>query len=281
MATPTDDDLIAQHVHAFGRWADNNIRSRSVLAPGSAAEADDRLAGGAGIVTSGIVEGLINSATDHLLSWRDKCFDSRAPNVVRLSAYADYTLLRSPIESLANLLWILQPETSLGRVTRTLRLINIELQHGKKLIRDLAAAGTPDPVLSRSFAAAEPRLIAAAIAAGIDADTVLGPRVIEQSKILRSIGSLLGGPTHDALVHWARGSAHAHSQTITALTLAHRTVMVDETGPFLYAELDSRSLRESCDLLLRLCDVTVQYLNRRGYTRLHDSDEVPGRASDG
>jgi hypothetical protein len=268
----TDDERIVNHLFGFRDWANNNMNTRSAVRPGSDAESDAKLAGSGWVVPSGIVEGLINSTTDHLLAWFDKCVTQDEPPEVRLSAYADYTLLRPPIECLANLVWMLAPDGPKERVSRSLRFANIELQHGKKLIAALLAAGTPDAGLARTFASAEPFLITAAEAAGLDPARVLGTRIVDETSILRSIGPQVGGPTFEALAHWARASAHAHSQILTVLTLSDRSRRSDPHGPYLYSEVNSRALADSCELLLKLLNVAVDLLNRRGYERLRTAE---------
>lgn len=268
MAQLNDDQRVVQYLHAFRRWADGNDGTRMSAPDGSAAAGDEALAGGLRIVPTGIIEALVNSATDHLLAWCDKAFSSDDPPIVRLSVYADFTLLRPPIEALANVVWILSPEDSRERVARSLKFANIELQHGKKLTRELEAAGTPDVDLSRTFQRSEPQLRSAASAAGLDPDRILSTQIIEQSRILRTIGSLVGGPTYQVLLHWARASAHSHSQVLTTLTMADRTTRADRTGPYVYAEVSSAALADSCDLLMRLMNVAVDLLNQRGLRRL-------------
>lgn len=258
------------YLETFQRWAANNQSTRSIVAHGSDASGDNALSGGGGIVPVGIVESQINSATDHLLAWYDKCVQAGETGelpTIRLSAYADYTLLRPPIEALANVIWMLSPDDARTRVERALKLANVELQHGKKLMRDLDAASTPDTDLARTFERAEPTLRAAASAAGLEPDQVLSARIIDQSKILRTIGGVVGGSTYDTLRHWARASAHSHSQVLTSLTLAERTTRTDASGPFIYAEVSSAALAETCDLLFRLINVASRLLNERGYTR--------------
>jgi hypothetical protein len=268
VARLTDDQRVVQSLHAFERWAESNEGTRMLIAPGSAAAIDLAMAGGDRIVPSGIIEMLINSTTDHLLAWRDKSLSADDPPVIRLSAYADFTLLRPPIEALANVVWVLSPEDPRERISRSLRYINIELQHGKKLVSDLSAAGTPDEELADTFARSEPRLRDAAAAAGLNADQLLSVRTIDQSRILRSIGTVVGGSTYQVLLHWARASAHAHSQVLTTLTLADRAPRRDAGGPYLYSEVSSASLADSCDLLMRLMNVAVGLLDERGFRRV-------------
>ncbi|MCU1412440.1 MAG: hypothetical protein JWR04_3147 [Rhodoglobus sp.] len=283
VAQLTDDDRLVQHIFALERWARHIQRTRSVVRESSDAEADITLAGGGWMVPAGIIEGLINSAVDHMLAWHDKCITQDDPPEVRLSAYADYTLLRPAIESLANVVWMVSPDESRERVLRSLKFTNIELQHGKKLVAALAAAGTPDVEMGMLFERAEPRLIAAATAAGLDPDAVLSARrIVDETKILRTIGALVGGPTYETLKHWARASAHAHSQVLTTLLLATRETRSDDHGEYLYAEVDTALLADTCALLLQLMNVAVDFLNRRGYERVGttqpNSAERPGNA---
>ena len=259
---------------AYERWASDNQATRSIVARGSDAESDNLLAGGGGIAPVGIVESQINSATDHLLAWHDKCVVPGPPPSIRLSSYADYTLLRPPIEALANVVWILSPDDPVERIARSLKLANVELQHAKKLVRDLEAAGTPDPELARTFERAEPHLRAAASAAGLDPERILASRPIDQTKILRTVGAEVGGSTHETLLHWARASAHSHRQLLTALTMAERTTRADGSGPYIYAEVSTRALAVTCDLVLRRINVASNRLNRRGYTRSPREAEV-------
>jgi hypothetical protein len=272
MAKDPNQPIVALAYEGKG-WAEHVRASAHAIKPGSDAEADRALAGGGGIIPTGAIEALCGSVSDHLLAWNDKVLDGADPPLVRLSFYADFTLLRPVLEALAWLIWCLAPEESKERVRRAIEFENVELEYGRRLATQLASAGTPERGLSDTYSRLEKVLVDAAKSAGLDPDKLLG-KSRDVSAILRAVGSVVPGPTLETLRWWALASAHAHTQLVTVLFHAELSHRKHPAGPYIYAEVDTTVLAGLCAHITKTLNVAVGLLNRRGYALVPDEPHV-------
>lgn len=198
-----------------------------------------------------VVNGLANSVGDHLDAWVTKSHDGHT------GVFADFTLFRPVVESLAAIIWILGAAESKDRISRTIQFVNIELRKGQHLVRDLQKAGSPDQPMQNIFKELEDSLLQACENVGLDHTKCMPERPLDPSKLTKKAAQYVPGPTLDTYKFWALCSAHAHSQMFTVLTKAnaHRHNRSDGN---LY------NLYELFDFVVKLLGIAVGLLERRG-----------------
>ncbi|MGO4785516.1 hypothetical protein [Cryobacterium sp. W22_MBD10_FK3] len=198
-----------------------------------------------------VVNGLANSVGDHLDAWVTKSHDGHT------GVFADFTLFRPVVESLAAIIWILGAAESKDRISRTIQFVNIELRKGKRLVSDLQKAGGPDQPMQNIFNELEDSLLQACENVGLEHSTCMPERPLDPSKLTKKAAQYVPGPTLDTYKFWALCSAHAHSQMFTVLSKAnvHRHNRPDGN---LY------NLYELFDFVAKLLGIAVGLLEKRG-----------------
>ena len=230
---------------------------------GSTAESDQRVTGSL-IIPHGIVAGLAHAAADHLGAWAELA-SSPGAGTLLLHVNADYTLFRPVLESLTEIIWILDGDTPNARIARALEIAKVEYRHGLALTSALNKAGTPDAKTSAGIAALGKVIKSSAVAIGLDGDEFLKGDLIDPSALTRKIAARVPGPTLQTLRYWAITSAHAHGQLFSTLRFAVETPLkAPHAGGALY-EPDEALVAELVTFISELVRIAVDLLNEQGY----------------
>lgn len=227
--------------------------------------AGDEAATGNRIIPYAIVDGQLMAVLDHLRAWADKLAGSGVKDTYSLNLYADYTLFRPVLESLASAIWMLGPDEREQRIKNALKVAATELRLTKMYTDALRRAGTPDEGSEENTALLEGAIRFTSASTGADASKTLS-FVIDPSELPRKAQRFVGGRGQDFYRYWAMCSAHAHAQIFGVLRHASRTEHDGPDGRWTYAEMDSENFAAMLHFVSKALNVLVELLNKRGHS---------------
>lgn len=217
------------------------------------------------VIPYAIVDGQLMAVLDHLRAWADKLAGGGVKDTYSLNLYADYTLFRPVLESLASAIWMLGPDERDMRIKNALKVASTELRLTKMYTEALSRAGTPDEDSDESSALLEEAIRFTCESIGADASRVLAAS-IDPSELPRKAQRFVGGRGQDFYRYWAMCSAHAHAQLFGVLRHASRTEHGMPGHRWTYAEMDSDNFAAMLHFVNKALNVLVELLNKRGHS---------------
>lgn len=233
----------------------------AVLPGGDAAR--DAVTSGSDHIPNRVVEGFVASVVDHLRAWYRATAPTEDDPRPYLYIYADYTLWRAILESVACAVWVLGPEDSEERIRRGIRLAKYEWTKSKPLDR---ASRSSDESMARLQGEQERVIRRVCAKLSVDFDAI-DKRGLAPSTVVNAACNHLGRAGQDLPYWWMICSRYAHAQTLTVM---HRGIRINETSPdgeVLNVTTDEALLADVVEFGLAMIDMLVELLRKRGFER--------------
>lgn len=260
---PNFFDRIQVARQALAGFVGDAYTSRQFVSPESDAATDETRAG-SDHIPNRLIEGLIASVADHLKAWLRASEPPAGETSPLLHLYADYTLWRAILESLASGVWLLAPPSSDERIRRGVKLALYEW----KATGPVERPGHPlDQVASRAKSELA-RIIDRVCVQMSWQVTEFEGRGLAPSAIVRGAQQHLGQDGRDLFYWWTICSRYAHAQSLTAILRARRTHFDTPQGGAVDVETDEALTVELVEFAVGVLNAFTALTRERGLLRV-------------
>lgn len=246
----------------FAHFSNDYFHSTPFVLAGGDAEEDQRTSG-SDHIPNRVVEGFAASVADHVRAWcraTAPTYDDPRPFVY---VYADYTLWRAVLESIAAAIWIVGPETSRERIERATRVAIYEWKKSAPVPR---FSGETDASATRLYEEQRAVIERVCDQVGFSFDS-LAKKGAEPSKVVRAAREYLGREGDDFSYWWTICSRYAHAQSLTVMLRGVRTRVESPHGQVVDVTTDETLLAELVEFARNATEGLVELLVRRGLHR--------------
>lgn len=270
----TADQQILLARFAFAHFSNSFFQSTPFVLPRSDAEEDQRTSG-SDHIPNRVVEGFAASVADHVRAWYRATAPTDDDPRPFLYVYADYTLWRAVLESLATAIWIVGPDAAHQRIERATRVAIYEWKKSAPVLRH---SGDTDPSAKRLHD--EQRVVIGRVCdqMGFDFDS-LAKKGAEPSKVVRAAREHLGRKGDDFFYWWTICSRYAHAQSLTVMLRGVRTRAESAHGHVVNVTTDEALLAELVEFARNATEGMVELLARRGLHRAPQTTEATSTES--
>ncbi|WP_106814510.1 mediator of RNA polymerase II transcription subunit 4 [Microbacterium timonense] len=249
--------------HALAHFVREAYTSRQFVMPESQA-AHDKARAGSDHIPNRLVEGFIASTADHLKAWLRASEPPAGETSPLLHLYADYTLWRAILESLASGIWLLAPSPSDERIRRGVILALYEW----KATGPVERPGRPaDEAATRTQTELHGIIERVCNRMGWPV-TDLDQRRFGPTQIIRGAQQHLGSDGRDLFYWWTICSRSAHAQSLTALLRARRTHFDTPHGGAVDVETDEALVAELVEFAVGTLNSFASLTRERGLLRV-------------
>ncbi len=249
--------------HSLAGFVREAYTSRQFVMPKTDA-AKDQVRSGSDHIPNRLVEGLIASVADHMRAWLRSSEPPLGEEQPLLHIYADHTIWRAILESLASAIWMIAPATSEERVKRGVSLALYEWKATGPVERpnhanDEAAAQTKN----------ELRRIIERVCHRMDWDVAdLEKRHVTPSLIVKGAQQSIGPEGRQLFYWWTICSRYAHAQTLTVILRARRTHVNTPYGGGVDVETDEELVADLIEFAVGVLNVFTALTRERGLLRV-------------
>lgn len=265
----TADQQILLARFAFAHFSNSYFQSTPFVLPGSDAEEDQRTSG-SDHIPNRVVEGFAASVADHVRAWYRATAPTDDDPRPFLYVYADYTLWRAVLESLATAIWIVGPETPRQRIERATRVAIYEWKKSAPVLRH---SGDADPSAERLHEGQRVVIGRVCDQMGFDFDS-LAKKGAEPSKVVRGAREHLGRKGDDFFYWWTICSRYAHAQSLTVMLRGVRTRAESAHGHVVNVTTGEALLAELVEFARNATEGMVELLTQRGLHRAPQTTEA-------
>lgn len=249
--------------HALAGFVREAYTSRQLVAPDSDA-AHDQARAGSDHIPNRLIEGLVASVADHLKAWLRASEPPAGDQWPLLHVYADHTLWRAVLESLASGVWLMAPPASEERIRRGVRLSLYEW----KTTGPVERPGHPaDEVATRTKD--ELRNIVERVCVQMGWQVAdFEKRHVGPGLIVRGAQQHLGTDGADLFYWWTICSRYAHAQSLTAILRARRTHVHTPHGGAVDVETDVGLVADLVEFAVGVLNAFTSLTRERGLLRV-------------
>lgn len=226
--------------------------------------ANDEALAGSDHVPNRLVEGFIASAADHLMAWLRASEPPAGESSPLLHLYADDSLWRATLESLASGIWLLAPPLSDERIRRGL----IRALYEWKVAAPVERPGRPTDETATRVQTELHGIIERVCSRMGWQVTDLDQRRFGPTQIIRCAQQHLGSDGSDLFCWWTICSRYARAQSLTVILRARRTHFYTPHGGAMDAETDEALVAELVEFAAGILNSFFALTRERGLLRV-------------